>query len=232
MIKRLLILTFLSVIFSLDDKQIESFENKYNQEIEWANNFILKNKSIIDSIFTDNDIDIELGLSVMFPELVRYNFFKDQIEISLNKLLYVNGGVKYSDLSIGVLQMKPSFIKRLSNSSRLHNYDLLFEFNNDLNNEDIRTIIIQRLQDLSYQLLYLSYFINIIDNHIQIYNFSLLEKIRYISTAYNSGAWYNSYNNENYSLKKTYPNGPNEKKIIQYSYSDISLYYYNKLKEN
>ena len=99
MIKRLLILTFLSVIFSFDDKQIESFENKYNQEIEWANNFILKNKSIIDSIFTDNDIDIELGLSVMFPELVRYNFFKDQIEISLNKLLYVNGGVEYSDFS-------------------------------------------------------------------------------------------------------------------------------------
>ena len=232
MIKIFIILLFYSFSFSFDTNDIVSFENKYYQEIKWANNYIFDNKSIIDSIFINNNIDIEIGLSIMFPELVRYNFLKDQIEISLNKLLYVNGGIEYSDLSIGVLQMKPSFIKRLSNSPRLSNYDLLFEFNGNLNDEDIRAIIIQRLQNLSYQLLYLSYFINIIDKHIKNYNFSKTQKIKYISTAYNSGAWYNINNNDKYSQKKTYPNGPDEKKIIQYSFSDISLYYYNKLKEN
>ena len=232
MIKIFIILFFLAINYSFNMDDIMTFENKYSQEIKWANNYIYENKSIIDSIFINNNIDIELGLSIMFPELVRYNFLKDQIEISLNKILYVNGGLEYSDLSIGVLQMKPSFIKRLSNSHRMSNYELLFEFNNKLNDEDIRAIIIQRLQKLSYQLLYLSYFINIIDNHIQNYNFSNSEKIKYISTAYNSGAWYNISNNEKYSQKKTYPNGPDEKKIIQYSFSDISLYYYNKLKAN
>ena len=232
MIKIFIILSFYSFSFSFDTNDIMSFENKYYKEIKWANNFIFDNKSIIDSIFINNNIDIELGLSIMFPELVRYNFLKDQIEISLNKLLYVNGGIEYSDLSIGLLQMKPSFIKRLSNSPRLSNHDLLFEFNENLNDEDIRAIIIQRLQNLSYQLLYLSCFINIIDKHIENYNFSKTQKIKYISTAYNSGAWYNINNNDKYSQKKTYPNGPDEKKIIQYSFSDISLYYYNKLKEN
>ena len=113
MIKIFFILIFFSFNLSFNADDILSFENKYYKEIKWANKYIFDNKSIIDSILLNNNIDVEIGLSIMFPELVRYNFLKDQIEISLNKLLYVNGGIEYSDLSIGVFTDEAIIYKKI-----------------------------------------------------------------------------------------------------------------------
>ena len=151
MINTLISILFFSFCYNQNSDFFYKFETSYEQEIDWANSYIDSNYELIKNTFKKNNVELSLGLSIIFPEMVRYNYLKDQIEITLNKILYVNGGTDYSDLSIGVLQMKPSFIERLSNSKKLNQYDLLFNFKNE-DNESKRKIIINRLQDLEWQL--------------------------------------------------------------------------------
>jgi len=227
MINTLISILFFSFCYNQNSDFFYKFESSYEQEIDWANSYIDSNYELIKNTFKKNNVELSLGLSIIFPEMVRYNYLKDQIEITLNKILYVNGGSDYSDLSIGVLQMKPSFIERLSNSKKLNQYDLLFNFKNE-DNESKRKIIINRLQDLEWQLLYLCYFINLITEKVDFSNEAFHEKLKYLATAYNSGSWYNEKVNKKYSVTKSYPYGNESNKINQYSYSDISLYYYDK----
>ena len=226
MINYIILFFISSFIYSLSHNEKALFFSSFESEIDNALKFIDNNQNIMDRIFFDYDVDVDLAVSIMFPELVRYNNLQDKIEISINKLLYINGGLEYSDLSIGLLQMKPSFIQRLSNTKILNKYDELFHYSDTLSNQEIRTIIIERLQSIEYQLKYLAYFIKVIDTYNKYVFIDYHDKIKYYSTAYNSGSWYNQENNNNLSQKKTYPYGPNNDEIKQYSYSDISLYYY------
>ena len=226
MFKYIFIIIVVSNIYSFSKEEKEVFFESFEFDIKKALNFIDDNILLIERVFNDYNIDHNLGLSIMFPELIRYNSLKDQIEISINKMFYINGGIESSDLSIGILQMKPSFIDRLSKSRKNNFYNDLFSYPDNFSNQDIRALIIDRLQDTEYQLKYLSYFISIIDNSNKIKFKNEYDKIKYYATAYNAGAWYNQTNNEKLSKKKTYPYGPNNNEIKQYSYSDISLYYY------
>ena len=227
--KNIIIGFILSFIFCFSIEEKNIFINDFTDDINRAINFIDNHKEEIVQISHEYNVDINLVLSIMFPELVRYNKLKDQIEISINKMFYISGGVESSDLSIGILQMKPSFIKRLSNSKKLDFYDNLFIYPENFSNKDIRSLIIDRLQNIDYQLKYLAYFISIINDSNQFKFQNEYDKIKYYATAYNSGAWYNKSNNEKLSKKKTYPYGPNNNEIKQYSYSDISLYYYQNI---
>ena len=135
--------------FSLEDKQ--DFFNTFSNDIDKANSFISKHKNEIVAISKDYNIDIDLFISIMFPELVRYNHLEDQLQVSANKLFYIQLGSDYADFSIGILQMKPSFIERLFNTKRRDKYNDLFDYADNLSNRDIRSIVIDRLQDIGYQ---------------------------------------------------------------------------------
>tara|TARA_B100000029_G_scaffold86112_1_gene76428 strand:+ start:1840 stop:2544 length:705 start_codon:yes stop_codon:yes gene_type:complete len=218
------ILFFFISSFSLEERT--RFSKSFKNEINKAIIFIDDKKEEILYICNEYEVDPELFISIIFPELIRYNSFQDKIEVSANKLFYTNWGAEYSDFSIGILQMKPSFVERLSNSKKISNYDDLFIYPEDCSKEEVRSIIVDRLQSVTYQLKYLAYFISLINSSYNIQFKNNYEKIRYYATAYNGGAWYNQNNNNKISKKKTYPYGGNVNKIKQYSYSDISLYYY------
>ena len=222
-------LIIFNFIFSLSIEEKDSFINSFTTDIDRAIKFIDSYKNEIIEISKDYNIDVNIALSIMFPELVRYNQLKDQIEISANKLFYIKWGSEYADFSIGILQMKPTFIERLANTRKRDKYDNLFIYPENYSKEDIRRIIIDRLQNLDYQLKYLAYFINIIDTSNEVKFENNYDKITYYATAYNAGSWYNEDNNQKLSKKKTYPYGPNNDEIKQYSYSDISLYYYQNI---
>ena len=213
--------------FSIQEK--DNFINSFNHDIDRAIEFIDSHRDKIIEISKDYGVDINIALSIIFPELVRYNHLKDQIEVSANKLFYIKWGPEYADFSIGILQMKPTFIERLSNTRKRDKYSDLFLYPEDSSKEDIRGIIIDRLQDIEYQFKYLAYFINIIDTSNEVKFKNNYDKIIYYATAYNAGSWYNEENNQKLSKKKTYPYGPNNDEIKQYSYSDISLYYYQNI---
>jgi len=218
-----------NLIFSLSIEEKDNFINSFDDDINRAIEFIDNHKDKIIQTSKEYDIDVNIALSIIFPELVRYNHLKDQIEVSANKLFYIKWGPEYADFSIGILQMKPTFIERLSNTRKRDKYDDLFLYPEDSSKEDIRGIIIDRLQDIDYQLKYLAYFINIIDTSNEVNFKNNYDKIIYYATAYNAGSWYNEVNNQKLSKKKTYPYGANNDEIKQYSYSDISLYYYQNI---
>jgi hypothetical protein len=52
-------------------------------------------------------------LSIVFPEIIRYNAFKDFLETKTLEWLYVEYGKDKADFSIGLFQMKPSFVEKL-----------------------------------------------------------------------------------------------------------------------
>ncbi|MAR14953.1 MAG: hypothetical protein CMG21_00650 [Candidatus Marinimicrobia bacterium] len=216
-------------IFSFSMEEKDKFINSFNDDIDRAIEFIDSHRDKIIEISKDYGIDANIALSIMFPELVRYNHFKDQIEVSANKLFYIKWGPEYADFSIGILQMKPTFIERLSKTRKRDKYNDLFLYPENSSKEDVRGIIIDRLQDVEYQLKYLAYFINIIDTSNEVKFENNYDKITYYATAYNAGSWYNEDNNQKLSKKKTYPYGANNDEIKQYSYSDISLYYYQNI---
>ena len=216
-------------IFSFSMEEKDKFINSFNDDIDRAIEFIDSHRDKIIEISKDYGIDANIALSIMFPELVRYNHFKDQIEVSANKLFYIKWGPEYADFSIGILQMKPTFIERLSKTRKRDKYNDLFLYPENSSKEDVRGIIIDRLQDVEYQLKYLAYFINIIDTSNEVKFKNDYDKITYYATAYNAGSWYNEDNNQKLSKKKTYPYGANNDEIKQYSYSDISLYYYQNI---
>ena len=216
-------------IFCFSIKEENNFINSFSEDINRALEFIDNHRDKIIEISKDYNIDVNIALSIMFPELVRYNHLKDQIEVSVNKLFYIKWGPEYADFSIGIFQMKPTFIERLSKTRKRDKYNDLFLYPEGASKEDVRRIIIDRLQDIDYQLKYLAYFINIIDTSNEIKFKNNYDKIKYYATAYNAGSWYNQNNNQELSKKKTYPYGGNNDEIKQYSYSDISLYYYQNI---
>ena len=225
----ILIISVLNFIFSFSIEEKNSFLESFDDDIDRAVEFINNHKDKIIEISKDYNIDANIALSIIFPELVRYNKLKDKIEVSANKLFYIKWGSEYSDFSIGILQMKPTFIERLSNTRKRAKYNSLFMYPKNSSDEDIRSIIIERLQNIEYQLKYLAYFIKVIDTSNEVEFKNDYDKITYYATAYNAGAWYNEKNNQTLSKKKTYPYGSNSNEIKQYSYADISLYYYQNI---
>lgn len=86
----------------------------FERDIRLALEFLLQNEEIIDDVLSDlNESEKAEVLSIVFPEIIRWNEFQDVIEISADRTLYVNGGSKLGDFSLGSFQMKPSFIESL-----------------------------------------------------------------------------------------------------------------------
>ena len=55
------------------------------------------------------DVDSRVAEAIVFPELIRYSMWQDEIERAAVNGLYVTKGRDGADFSIGRFQMKPSF---------------------------------------------------------------------------------------------------------------------------
>ena len=103
---------------------IKKLLNIIENEINNAASLLAKQKKTIDIELNKNE-RVEI-IAIAFPEIIRYNAFSDLIEITSNRILYINGGKTASDFSIGLFQMKPSFVEDLenyvANSEKLEKY--------------------------------------------------------------------------------------------------------------
>lgn len=77
------------------------------------------------------DVPPDVAEAVIFPELVRFNFWQDMAEVSAVEGSYVPKGLAGCDYSIGRFQMKPSFVedleKRWMRSGLAETYGLTFD---------------------------------------------------------------------------------------------------------
>ena len=132
-------------------------------------------------------VDSRMAEAVVFPELIRYSMWKDEIERTAVNGLYVSKGKEGANFSIGRFQMKPSFAEEVeqawNRSSLSKEYG--FSFNLADNNEARRSRV-RRISTMQGQCRYLAIFIRLLQQrHPQLSQLSLKDQIRLLATAYN-----------------------------------------------
>ena len=143
-------------------------------------------------------VDSRVAEAIVFPELIRYSMWQDEIERAAVNGLYVSKGREGADFSIGRFQMKPSFAEEIEqawNCSSLSK-EYGFVFNLQQNNEARRSRI-RRLSTMQGQCRYLAIFIRLQQQrHPQLQLLSQEKQVRILATAYNrsfSASWQSLY---------------------------------------
>ena len=132
-------------------------------------------------------VDERIAVAVIFPELIRYCMWKDEIERAAVNGLYISKGRAGANFSIGRFQMKPSFAEDVeeawNHSSLAREYGFSFNLQQ---NSDARRSRIRRLGTEQGQCRYLAIFIRLLQlRHPQLLRMSQEEQVRFLSTAYN-----------------------------------------------
>lgn len=135
------------------------------------------------------DVDARLCEAVVFPELMRYSRFMDEVELATLSLRYVRGGVQKSNFSVGAFQMKPSFVESLERAwmdSELRlQYELYFVSGDTI---DLRRRRIRRISDEQWQCVYVGMFVKLMmEKYPELAAMKAEDCVRYLATAYNCG---------------------------------------------
>lgn len=209
-----------------------TYKEAFRSDYAKALHYIKQNKKLIDQsceLYQNNSV---LVVSLVFPELIRYSFFKDFFETAMLELLYTEYGSAYADFSIGRFQMKPSFAEKaesyISTDSVLaRKYKCILSYFHTKPSE-IRFERITRLKTVKWQLIYANCFLNIVDSKFRNEVFMDDEqRILFIATAYNHGFDNTAENIIKWENVKSFPygmkNGNNP-----FSYAQIaSDFYFN-----
>jgi hypothetical protein len=169
---------------------------------------------------------------IVFPEVMRYNSLKDDVEAESLRTLYVQFGAAYANFSIGIFQMKPTFAEQVETKSNqllpdsiLKELQLAYTVTNE---ESIRSQRVERLQDEDWQLVYLTAFVAICNKLYESKKFSsVTEKLQWYATVYNAGferteAYIKKkIKEDNFYLSQNMPGK-------KFKYAAIAAWFYNK----
>ncbi len=229
----------ISIVLQLSISNAQTKENLDYSTIFYdsylnATNYLITNKWMLDTL-QKRGVEPFIAISVVFPELLRYNKLKDLIEVSALKTLYIQYGKTYSDFSIGRFQIKPSFAENIEiewNKLLLKPCELskiVFDTANTKNNRVMR---IQRMDNDYGQLLYLSLFYIILDSKYSSFFNNDINKVLFFATAYNYG-FNKDFNkiNSHIGTKEFHIDLFKTENTKCYSYSAISLFFYSNLKK-
>jgi hypothetical protein len=167
--------------------------------------------------------------SIVFPELVRYHQLSDLFETTALEWLYVEGGSKAADFSIGHLQMKPSFIETLEgfvSSVRSLREEFGFIILNG-SGPSFRKQRIARLKQLHWQVIYLSCFEKAARHRFSsITHLNPAAELRFLATVYNTGLLSDEAQIRKMMDKPVFPYGPRFDASVQVPYSDVAVDYF------
>lgn len=207
--------------------QNPDYKSIFGSDWDKAEAFITENKSWMKHLSDKYDVSFPVAAAVIFPELIRYSALLDKIEITLLKTLYINLGDDYADFSIGPFQMKPSFAETIHEKAVFVKDRIRNQFRSDLQEGNIRgyrASIVKDLEDPRSQFLYLICFLKICDSTFKLEKADDNSRVKFLSSAYNCGLdksfrQINEMSERKFFNTKLY-------KTVNYSYSDISLYWY------
>jgi hypothetical protein len=199
------------------------------EDFQYATQFVENQKVTIIEVFQD-DLDLAaITLSVGFPEVLRYNAFKDFFETKSLEIAYVKYGLRAVDFSIGEFQMKPSFAEALENElSNCNTLDFLYQElkYNQSNSQNIRNERIARLKNVKWQLIYLRAFtLFMFEKYPKLKEEESLIKVSFLASAYNYGFQSSFKEIENWTRVNAFPHGL-KANVMQYAYADIATFYY------
>jgi hypothetical protein len=211
--------------------QTLNYREIFGDDWHKATVFEIENRKWMQPFLEKNNISYTEAIAVIFPELVRYSALRDKMETALLKTLYINLGETYANFSIGVFQMKPSFAsfvreeyrpvfgKRSEISLRKRRtYDDI---------RDFRKEIVSDLENPETELKYLTAFIKICEKKYNTDRMDQQARVKFLATVYNCGLKNDLSEIERMSDKKFF----NTKliKTENYSYSEISLFWFNQI---
>lgn len=167
-----------------------------------------------------------LAISLVSPEMSQFSEFFDFVELRSLYAIYVTTGK--SDFSVGLFQMKPSFIEDLESRIR-HDKDLKARYSSLLpigSKREQRRIRLANLSSFMGQLSYLEAFIEIVRKETgQLAFKDETDRLRYWATLYNSGLSRSYDEIRRLQQIRMFP-----KFSRQFNYSDVCVEFYNKLK--
>ena len=145
------------------------------------------------------DVDPRIAEAVVWPEVERYSRLQDALETAANYGTYITTGGG-PDFSIGLFQMKPSFVEEMEKawmrSGLAREYELWFD---TADNATARRIRISRLQKEEWQVIYVGVFLRLLYATYGSYNkkgertqdgletLPVKEQVQLAATAYNRG---------------------------------------------
>lgn len=155
-----------------------------------ASQYADSRKEAWNEIWTAFDLPADVAEAIVFPEMLRYSIWQDQLEMSAVKGTYVTMGSKGFDFSIGRFQMKPSFVERLEKRWMKSAYPSQYEayFDTD-DNRMARRVRLSRIEDEMWQCVYVAMFVKLTYLDFQgLTDLPIEEQVRLVATAYNRGA--------------------------------------------
>jgi hypothetical protein len=189
------------------------------------------NTAKFKKVCDEHKADIKICKAIVFPELIRYSYLSDLFETAALEWVYVNGGSTVADFSIGQFQMKPSFIENMEDYVSAHGamkeYDYITTYDSGSSERAQR---ITRMKSVDWQIKYVACFYDLCSDKFKAEKFATdEEKLKFFSTAYNSG-----FNQTAESIKKKFKNkyfpyGAG-KDVDQHPYCDVAIYYFKQLK--
>ena len=138
-------------------------------------------------VFRSLDVDATECEAIIFPEQLRFSRLQDGMEQAALHGLYVTGGKERANFSIGLFQMKPSFVEQVEaawmKSPLRHEYHLYFDLKD---HREQRRRRLERMQDEQWQCVYLALFVRLMDERLPfLATVEGEERIRLLATAYN-----------------------------------------------
>lgn len=199
--------------FPVEAEQVETFCRENRREIASGLPYLTSEERL-------------MAISLVAPEMSQFSEFCDFIELRSLYAVYVNTGK--SDFSVGLFQMKPSFVEELENQIR-HDKKLKDRYSCLLpkgSKREQRRSRLSNLSCLSGQLKYLEVFVEIARNRTKDLSFQGdADRLRYWATLYNSGFQRSEDEIRCLQQIKMFP-----RFTRQFNYSDVCVEFYNKLK--
>jgi hypothetical protein len=205
------------------------YSEVWPDQFQEALDFLNSQHLLIEKVFGDDYELAKTAKSIGFPELLRYNSFKDFFEIKSLEIAYVKYGLDAVDFSIGEFQMKPSFAEHLENE--IDKFLELGHLRQTLRylykkKDSIRKERLERLKSLKWQFIYLKAFIiYMYEKYPNLKSESYEYRVAFLASAYNYGFRSTFLQIHEWISVKAFPHGL-KANVEQYAYADIARYFY------
>jgi hypothetical protein len=210
-----------------------NYQELFGEDWKKAQVFEKKNRSWMEPLLAKNHISYPLAIAIVFPELVRYSALRDKMEITMLKTLYVNLGEDYANFSIGQFQMKPAFAEIIREESQAvsgRRSGIAFREKPDFDDiKDFRKSIVADLEDMKSEFNYLVAFIKLCEKKYKMNRKDEVFRLKFLATAYNYGIDKSASQIESMADKKFF--NTRLFKTENYSYADVSLFWYREFME-
>jgi hypothetical protein len=220
-----LFVRFLLLLTAANAVAQSEYCHTYEKDCRNAKDFFVQHQSKLANAANACGLSAKFLFAIVAPELTQFSYLSNKIETYSLKVFYVQNGTAYSDFSIGVFQMKPSFIENIENyitaDAMLKDQYKEFLFVNP-HQRQARVERVDRLSSTEWQIAYLSLFCAVMNHKFADVAFTNIEeKLRFYANAYNSG--FHRSETELKSVKGAYfPHFS----IQKYRYADVSVWFY------